>query len=147
MSNYWKGATLFSFPTASLPPPLPATDDHAAQLPRQLRQPKEPTDYERALHNLTHLPFRSWCAICTQAKGRQDHSHTTDKGRIIQVDYNFVATDKRESDKTTLITATDVPTGYAMVLVVPSKGLNHYCEAEFKRFIYELGRTECHNSV
>ena len=60
---------------------------------------------------------------------------------MIQVDYNFVSTDARERDKATIITAADVQTAYPISVMVPAKGLDNYCEAELKRFIYEIGRT------
>ncbi len=43
-------------------------------LPKGVPAPKEPTQAERDLHNLTHMPFRSWCKICLRAKSR-GHMH------------------------------------------------------------------------
>ena len=38
--------------------------------------PKQPTDEERRVHNLTHLPYRSWCEHCVKGRGREaDHKH------------------------------------------------------------------------
>ncbi len=42
---------------------------------REVPLPKEPTEIERALHMLTHLPPCSWCATCTKARGRDDAHH------------------------------------------------------------------------
>ena len=38
--------------------------------PRFTDAPKQPSVMERKLHEVTHLPFRSWCAFCVQAKSR-----------------------------------------------------------------------------
>ena len=36
-------------------------------------RPPQPTPQQIAEHNLTHLPYRNWCPICVQGKGRQDN--------------------------------------------------------------------------
>ena len=38
--------------------------------PKGLRVPGKPSESERKLHELTLLPFRSWCKHCIMAKGR-----------------------------------------------------------------------------
>ena len=71
------GLTLFDLSAKDVydPPPLPEVDmGTSAQAPRSLQVPKEPTAQERAEHELTHLPFRSWCKTCVMSKSRQDHS-------------------------------------------------------------------------
>ena len=37
-----------------------------------LKSPDQPTPQKRAEHNLTHLPFRSWCKQCIQNKSKSD---------------------------------------------------------------------------
>ena len=37
-----------------------------------MRDPSVPTAAERAAHEATHLPFRSWCAECVA--GRRDNT-------------------------------------------------------------------------
>ena len=44
--------------------------------------PKGPTDKERAEHELTHWPFRSWCGHCAQSRGHDAAHQTTDEGRL-----------------------------------------------------------------
>eukprot|EP00435_Cladocopium_sp_Y103_P043647 s2238_g12.t1 len=41
--------------------------------PRFADAPKQPSAMERKMHEVTHLPFRSWCAFCVQAKPRGDY--------------------------------------------------------------------------
>ena len=43
-----------------------------AQLARKVREPGEPTSAEISDHNITHLPFRSWCAHCVRGKSNND---------------------------------------------------------------------------
>ena len=33
--------------------------------------PRQPTDEERRTHNLTHLPYHSWCEHCVKGRGRE----------------------------------------------------------------------------
>ena len=43
---------------------VPLMPSAAAARPRALPSPSEPSEQERELHNLTHLPYRSWCPVC-----------------------------------------------------------------------------------
>ena len=38
---------------------------------RKVLDPRQPTDEERRTHNLTHLPYRSWCERCVKGRGRE----------------------------------------------------------------------------
>ena len=117
------------------------THDKAARDAKALPRPNEPTDQRRATHNLTHLPYRSWCEYCVKSKGRENHSKgQTDRQPVIQVDYCFVNTGPDVGQRTVL-TAVDVQTGLATAVVVPNKGRHQYSVAELKKFIYETGRT------
>ena len=40
------------------------------QLAKRLKEPYEPSAEERAAHEKTHLPYRSWCRHCVRGKGR-----------------------------------------------------------------------------
>ena len=70
--------------------------ESAARRPKGLPAPGEPTLTERREHELTHLPFRSWCPTCVRAKSKQNHSRTLKtKQRVIQLDYAFLVTTVR----------------------------------------------------
>ena len=52
--------------------------------------PQQPTEQERLEHELTHLPYRNWCPVCVQSKGRQNnHPKQTTKQPVIQVDVTY----------------------------------------------------------
>ncbi len=69
-------------------------DNEEARVAKPLRDPREPTAAERAAHEATHLPFRSWCA--KHIAGRRDnppHRHVPqDENAMPEVtmDYCFV---------------------------------------------------------
>ena len=109
--------------------------------PRSLQVPKEPTPQERAEHELTHLPFRSWCKTCVMSKSRQDHSKKLRlKQPVLQCDYSFF-TDPKVEGSVTILNVRDVMSGLALACVVPHKGRSVYAEGELRRFILETGRT------
>ena len=41
-----------------------------AQVAQALSQPLQPTAEMVEAHNLTHLPFRPWCAACVRGRGK-----------------------------------------------------------------------------
>ena len=85
------GPTVFDLSEKDVydPPPLPEVDmDTSAQAPGSVHVPKEPAAQERAAHELTHLPFRSWCKTCVRSKSRHDHSKKLRlKQPVLQSDY------------------------------------------------------------
>ena len=136
----WTGVTVFqrSKPEVTVEQ---ETHDKAAREAKALPRPNEPTQQQRAQHNLTHLPFRSWCEHCVRAKGKERQSkRNTDRQPAIQIDYSF-ATTGADVQQRTILTATDVQTGLATSVVVPAKGRHAYGIAELKKFVYETGRT------
>ena len=47
---------------------------------RRKRTPGEPTPEERANHDLSHTPYRSWCPFCVAGRAR-DEPHMRAKGK------------------------------------------------------------------
>ena len=63
----------------------------AGRVPKGAVTPKEPTPQEKELHDLTHIPYQSWCPICVKAKARGTyHKQHYDRKPVIQVDYSFL---------------------------------------------------------
>ena len=142
----WIGYTLFiplDRPTADKNAEQ-QTDDKSALKPKMLKIPGEPSESERRLHELTHLPYRDWCEHCVKSKGRQSHAvKKNDRQPVIQIDFSFLSTEN-DLPKRTILNATDVQTGYAMAIVLPAKGsIEKYAVAELRlrRFVFEIGRT------
>ena len=59
----WTGTTVFTEKENRPQIFMEETTDNARQ-PKPLQRPQEPTKEERELHELTHMPFRSWCPVC-----------------------------------------------------------------------------------
>ena len=66
---------------------------------KKILDPRLPTQAEVDEHNLTHLPYRNWCPICVQAKGKDmDHRSAVDKQRGLSeycFDYCFPGDEKK----------------------------------------------------
>ena len=67
----WIGRTIFTETTTddSLTPAELTSDAKRARMPPT---PPKPTDLEVMTHNLTHMPYRSWCEICVKARGKNE---------------------------------------------------------------------------
>ena len=107
---------------------------HRGLVPQSV--PRVPTAEERSLHELTHLPYRSWCDFCVACKARGDPQRILDpapEGRrsvpCIQADYAF---GKVEADKPTLTVLVAIDTGTKMMAAYPveSKGSDLRGQAE-----------------
>eukprot|EP00971_Amphidinium_carterae_P350570 6491626-Amphidinium_carterae.2 len=62
-----------------------------ANLPKQLRQPPQPTKQEQEQHRITHMPYRSWRPICVKAKEQSVHHRrgALKEQSLIQLDYAY----------------------------------------------------------
>ena len=46
-------------------------EEHGERKPERMHEPGEPSSEERREHELTHLPFRSWCRHCVKGRGKE----------------------------------------------------------------------------
>ena len=119
-------------------------EHHEAHRARGLRQPQQPTPQQIAEHSLTHLPYRNWCPICVQGKGRQDnYKKQQSRQPVIQVDFAYI---KSQQDPKTIpvLTAVDATTQLCVAVMVPDKpSMMDYMINNLQAFIFERGRTQC----
>jgi hypothetical protein len=47
--------------------------DEEARRPKPVRNPGNPTKAEIEEHEVTHIPYRSWCSHCVRGKAVDDH--------------------------------------------------------------------------
>ena len=96
---------------------VPLMPSAAAARPRALPSPSEPSEQERELHNLTHLPYRSWCPVCVQSKGRHSpHKAIKDRKAVLHIDFGFLSSKEAPGDYITVFTAIDTRTQMAMAV-------------------------------
>ena len=74
--------------------------EEEARTAKPLRNTCDPTAAERAIHEATHLPFRSWCAECVARRRDNPPHHRVLQDEIavpeILIDYCFVRRDDED---------------------------------------------------
>ncbi len=54
---------------------------------------RQPSERERRLHEITHLPFRRWCPFCVAGKSRADYKHPVEVEEIQQREHPVIQLD------------------------------------------------------
>ena len=112
--------------------------------PRALHEPGTPSDREVKEHNLTHLPYKSWCWICRGARGySRAHLHTDDfcEIPIVSADYFFMG----EADSPGCIASLiikDCQSKCIIAFAVPKKGKDEYAVQRVLQALAFLGHRE-----
>ena len=86
----------------------------------------QPSPEERKRHNVTHIPYRSWCPVCVAARGRDDQHTSLDEDRERSIpeahfDYCFLKNKVGEQPLTTLVLK-ERPSKVIFAYAVPEKG-------------------------
>ena len=101
-----------------------------ASKPKPLQDPVKPTRCEVIEHNLTHLPYRSWCPDCVNRRGKALPHYSQDpedmhQVPMVSVDYHFMGTKEDEEKSQPILATKDKGTQKVFAQVVPSKGASH----------------------
>ena len=142
-SQLWTGSTNFEEkPSYKEQLEEDEEDNQQAIRARATTMPKQPTEQEIIEHNLTHMPYRSWCPICIQGRGRADaHPQRSSNRPIIQIDFAFLKGFENQYT-TPVLTAIDIETGLCSATLVPNKAtMMDFCVNTVIAFIMETGRT------
>ena len=119
-------------------------ESEEARRPEVLRDPGAPTPKEIEEHNVTHLPFRSWCPHCVSGKAQDRHHRrreNTDEKQIPEIVFDYVFMASAEDEETIPVqVARDRRTQMLFAHVVPRKGMisQHGADA-MERDIEKLG--------
>ena len=113
---------------------------------KMARNPGNPTQEEVERHNMTHLPYRAWCPVCVEAKGKEDpHRKLEEKGDKPKVglDYKSFGQEKVGNDRTTMIVGRDRDTRMTFCHVCLCKGpTDEWVVDRLQEDIDRLGHTE-----
>ena len=86
--------------------------------------PRQPCEQEKEEHEMTHLPFRSWCRHCIMERGREeDCGKSMEEGRQVpevHLDYVFMGNEKEGTTLASTV-ARERETRAALSTVVPMK--------------------------
>ena len=120
-------------------------DEDEARKPKMRRSPEEPTRQEREEHELTHLPFRSWCPCCIAGKARQwahkrraNEKEEGDETPEMHLDYWFMREEGKEGS-ITIINHVEKMTKMHGAHVVKSKGTENDTAEKIIKDIEKLG--------
>ena len=145
----WTGSTNFEENAQYDTQLHPGDDEEAQQQARRAKAipaPKQPTAQELAEHELTHLPYRSWCKICTQSRGKADahkQQQQTSRSPVIQLDFAYLKSfDDPAYQTTPVLTAIDIQTGMMMAVLIRDKQQQfEHAVQQLQTFLLECGRT------
>jgi len=90
------------------------------------KPPRGPSESEKAEHRKTHLPFRPWCLVCIEGRGK-DWPHlrmkdeTDERGASLSFDYCFMR-DVVGGPSVPVLVGKDRGSGAIVAHVVPEKG-------------------------
>ena len=104
-------------------PSIDDVDPEDVVKPKVAARPYTPTKAEIETHEVTHLPYRSWCAHCVAGKGvSSPHKYTGDEDKVgitISLDYCFVGDETSEVIPPMLVVWDD---GHRALWVLPVRG-------------------------
>ena len=145
MNIPWTGSTNFEESTSYKDEvqEVDEEDPQQAKPARGLKAPAEPTQQERAKHELTHLPFRSWCPTCVANKRRADnYPKQTSKMPVVQFDFCYFKT-AGEPTTTGTLAGIDVERGMVMATRVGDKRQDFQYHVNcIQPFLKECGRAQ-----
>ena len=124
-------------------------------MPKQQPLHAEPSPEERALHEVNHLPYASWCESCVMAKGRPE-PHTSDpehltrrEHSVLSFDFSFTGRDPSvlpclggvvaPEDKQTVLNVYDSHSGCVFAIPVPLRRDVHFMCRELMKILQFLG--------
>ena len=117
----------------------PTTEDRK---PKKIADPRRPRKEEVEAHELTHVPYRSWCEVCVRGRGKS-RPHTAGRQERglpeLHFDYMFVGPEDQPGKCKTCLVIREVETRMSLAIMVPTKGRDAYVADRAVAFLEELG--------
>ena len=118
-----------------------------ARVARGSKSPKDPTRKEREEHELTHMPFRSWCEDCVKSRARNAHHRKKlapdpleeVKVARVHMDYFFMSREDEPASSNPLFVMADEKSGARYARAVARKGLGTADEMDW--LIQDISKT------
>ena len=97
--------------------------ENVIRRPKRRQDPREPTEAEREEHEMTHIPFRSWCRHCVRGRGKEEACRQVKRDydvAEVHMDFMFMG---EEGGKGTIavLVAKERSTGMVLATVAPRK--------------------------
>ncbi len=118
-----------------------------ARVARGSKSPKDPTRKEKEEHELTHMPFRSWCEDCVKSRARNAHHRkklAPDPLEEVKVarehmDYFFMSSEYESASSKPLFVMAAEKSGARYARAAGKKGLGVADEMDW--LIQDIGNT------
>ena len=111
------------------------------RVPKKMQNPMLPSKAEREMHELTHVPFRSWCEHCVRGRGegvRHEAGKEMPEQTEVHMDFFFVG-DEDQNEKLAVLAARERTTRMTMSTVAPSKEERQFLARRVQEFLREIG--------
>ena len=107
----------------------------------RLQDPKLPSKEEVEEHNLTHLPYRSWCRHCVRGRGKEmPHKRTTEEPTQHEFHFDWAFPgDEEEEDTLKVLVGRMRGEKMTMSSVHPTKTTGEFIAKRVLAFIRECG--------
>ena len=109
---------------------------------KKVRDPGEPSKPERIEHEMTHLPYRSWCKHCVRGRGKQmPHYEGAQETSMSEVhmDFAFLGREEDPLKNLTVLVAKERTSKMIMSAAVPQKTTGNYVAKRVAGFLREVG--------
>jgi hypothetical protein len=109
---------------------------------KKVQDPKEPSKEEKLEHEMTHLPYRSWCRHCVRGRGKQmPHREGAQESMMSEVhmDYGFLGKEDEALKTIPIVVAKERTSKMVMAAAVPTKTTGAYISNRVAGFLREVG--------
>ena len=91
---------------------------------KKLLDPRKPSEQEVEDHELYHVPYRNWCAVCVRSKGKDlDHRKSMEEERgASEYSFDYCFPGDEFGYKLTVLVGKEKITGSVFASAVPTKG-------------------------
>ena len=110
--------------------------------PKKIADPKKPSEDEVREHELTHLPFRSWCWTCVHGRGRSmPHRRKEDERGLpeIHMDFAFLGDRDKSGETRPCLVVREAATRMTMATMLPDKTGDRFVVDRILAFLSEIG--------
>ena len=105
-------------------------------------EPRQPSQQEKEEHEMTHLPFRSWCRHCIMMRGREEDCRKSmeEERQVpkVHLDYMFMG-DEKEGETLAFLVARERETRAVLSTVVPRKTTGEWICRRLMAWLREIG--------
>jgi hypothetical protein len=109
---------------------------------QKMQDPMLPKECDIQNHNLTHLPYRSWCRHCVKGRGKElPHRRLQDEPGMpeLHADLCFLGDENDPGNTVPVFVMRERTTRMTLAAVVPSKSTNTYIARRIVAFMKEIG--------